>query len=956
MINKQQNLKKSFVSFSNNQFGKGALPKTTTIHEIQSRLVAANFDTFAHNKDTPSFIEQTEPWDKDVFRSKLAPSVINIFCIDLGCVRSTSNPEAAIGSVIEFGAAIFAFTYLKVPLFGYVLEADLHCSQTPPWKIQDEWKKYSSKYVDAAIEQTKGNLSHSYVLELPPEYKRISDPQLNLALLRKLAVLRKKVDASMISFKDVGTDRPKIVVWFAKRPDCNSSECSNLLNNQSQLKGFDEIGIDETKANEFTKFVESELPEYRGFRQEYAKYFPSSESFASSINPDKEIAEKTNSVKAIENVKKEIVGCDHLKHFINNKELPLLVLGPSLFRNENHFHDSEFAPMSWSSLLEAAHAFESKSHPGISEFIGQVGEEPLRQFRQETERLSELHPRLAIQMLSQAFNCSDTHRRLLRAIVAEASRIESEPPRPHITVLQKLLELPFKAVISLCGSTLIEKTICEFNPRKDWKIIRYRDSEWNSAQPVQSIRGAFSDHSPLLLYLHGAGARNAVEVNGRLLTCESEIRLAYQSKSVSQLLHYIWASMPVFYYGFRKDTEWFEIVANEILEWRGRHPNKPHSCGILWKAASPRGQNLDAHIVRHFLDRFNVQACLVEDSDVSARHIANSVIPASKAQQTKRQASSEIRIGVVPTSNDPGLETIKVALERLVGNASRARSIVNTSLSDYDSVVRELIDGRLELAYMGWGAFKTLPKDGSFEVIACRKGYANKDDPTYKCLLIGATGGSAVHGNAVDSFMRDIFVDPRFCTDYREILQRIEEAASKITIAFTDDFSTSGFIEPNQLLRKIGVGLHDWGAVKFLRSHDQARQALFENGHKEIFGSNGAIIATDGDQLFKYAQQRKKERNQIKWTDYRGILVKKCAQYPWVVSTSVESDIRRKIQQAICSINVDEAGMVSTAGDSILDFFGGTGFQPCSVDALREAESDAGKDFNHDIDLEKEFE
>ena len=955
------NLKKAFVSFSynSNRFGNENITKQ--IHEIQVRLNAKSFDTFAHNKETPQLIAQTDPWVKDVFQSRLAPSILNFFCIDTGCVKTTTNPEGAIGAVIEFGAAIFAHTYLNVPLVGYVLDENSKSEQNPPWNILNEWKQYQPKFLDAAIEQTQGMLSVSHELDLPRPHSQLPHPQLDLATLRWLATLRKYFSSSAICFKDLGTDKPQIVLWFTEGSNVDRNKLSQFKQGSSQLQDFDEIGLNESLAVAFSKFAKEKLPSYEGFRQAYADLFPTPQSFEVVETNERKMghwpAEITiPSTSQYDDGK--IERRSHLMQFrsiLESEELPILVLGPSLFRNEANFHDSEFTPTSWQSITSALSTFEKNERGEVKRFVSDIGVDLIHQFRNETNRLSEIHLRLALQMLSQSFSRSDSHRRLLKAVFAEACRIESSTRQPHVAVIEKLLKLPFRVILSLSSSPSVETVLRKANPRSDWRTMRYRDPEWNSAQPIQSIRNAFdgdSNSPPLLLYLHGAGSTDSIDVSGRLLTCESEIRLAYQNKSVSQLLHYIWAGMPVFYFGFRKDTEWFDIVVNETLEWRGQSPHKPQSTAVLWGTQTTKGKNLDPHIEGHFRERFNITACLVDDSIESAQMFSDIVVPDFATPIAHRRELNEIKIGIVPTSSTPSVKAIKTVLEEHLFKATNMATVLEDNLSDYDSVVQALISGRIQLAYLGWNAYKTIGNHSDLEVVSCRKGPGGKDNLTYKCLLIGATGGEMQGGASVKEFMEQLVALRDLHPESRE---RAELASRKITIAFTDDVSTSGFIEPTKFLKKLGIGLHDWGGVEFLRSHNEALSAMFQGQPETVFGRNGALIATDGDQLYKYALKRHLEGNSIDWRNYSGILVKRCPQYPWVVSRCVNSETKKAIQTSLCSINDAETSMDGSGGTKILDFFGGKGFVTCSREALVDAESEVARDSKHEIDLAREF-
>jgi hypothetical protein len=130
---------------------------------------------------------------------------------------------------------------------------------------------------------------------------------------------------------------------------------------------------------------------------------------------------------------------------------------------------------------------------------------------------------------------------------------------------------------------------------------------------------------------------------------------------------------------------------------------------------------------------------------------------------------------------------------------------------------------------------------------------------------------------------------------------------------------------------------------------------MFQGQPETVFGRNGALIATDGDQLYKYALKRHLEGNSIDWRNYSGILVKRCPQYPWVVSRCVNSETKKAIQTSLCSINDAETSMDGSGGTKILDFFGGKGFVTCSREALVDAESEVARDSKHEIDLAREF-
>lgn len=238
------------------------------------------------------------------------------------------------------------------------------------------------------------------------------------------------------------------------------------------------------------------------------------------------------------------------------------------------------------------------------------------------------------------------------------------------------------------------------------------------------------------------------------------------------------------------------------------------------------------------------------------------------------------KIGVIPALTEGDYEIPMNKLEALLDNAL-PYAVEITVYPDYNGVVEALNFGHIQMAYLGPSTYVMANHRSGAQAIVTQ---LIDGEPYYNSYIV--THADSEWGS----------------------LEELIEDAGEVNFAFGDINSTSGSLVPSVELRSRGVftdeNTHEFESILYTGSHDATGQSV-QNKHVDA----GAIDSAYFNSLVKQGKLDESEFKVI-WKS------EPLFQYPWAVSSDIDADTIKLIQDTFVAIEDEE----------ILRGFGATGF------------------------------
>ncbi|GGK11847.1 putative selenate ABC transporter substrate-binding protein [Caldalkalibacillus thermarum] len=258
------------------------------------------------------------------------------------------------------------------------------------------------------------------------------------------------------------------------------------------------------------------------------------------------------------------------------------------------------------------------------------------------------------------------------------------------------------------------------------------------------------------------------------------------------------------------------------------------------------------------------------------------------------------KIGVIPALTEGDYEVPMQKLEAILDEALPYDVEIEV-YPDYNAVVEALNFHHIQMAYLGPATYVIANERSGAQAIVTQ---LIDGKPYYHSYII-------THADAPWDSLDELVAD-----------------AENVSFAFGDINSTSGSLVPGAELKRRGVfedeNNHQFKDVRYLGSHDATGLAV-QNKHVDA----GAIDSAYFDTLIN---QGKLDKDQFKiiWES------EPLYQYPWAVSSEVDDELIKLIQDTF--VNIDD--------EEILRGFGATGFTTTSdenYDEIRKVMKEMGK-------------